>query len=101
MKTCATCSMPLIEKGDFAGGDETSMFCLHCVGADGKVKSGEEIFKGGVDFFVGAIGGDRKMAEKVTRKNMNGLKYWKEHPCEILKGDTATDAEFAEVMKKL
>ena len=67
MKTCAACGMPLVKKEDFAGGDETSQFCLHCVNSDGSVKSCEEIFNGGVAFFLQTLGGEKSMAEKITR----------------------------------
>jgi hypothetical protein len=100
-KYCESCGMPLEKKEDFAGGDENAKFCLYCVNADGSVKTCEEIFEGGVQFFMSQIGGDRQMAEKVTRKNMNQQPYWQGKDCEVLKGETATDEEFAEAMKKL
>lgn len=93
--------MPLLKKEDFAGGKEASNFCFHCANNDGSVKTCEEIFKGGVYFFMSTIGGDRKMAEKICRKNMNMQPYWQGKNCEILKGEMATDEEFAEIMKKL
>lgn len=93
--------MPLTKKEDFAGGDENSDFCLYCANADGSVKSCEDIFEGGVQYFMGQVGGDRKMAEKITRKNMSGLPYWQGKNCEILKGETATDEEFAEALKNM
>ena len=101
MKTCATCGMPLLKKEDFAGSDENSKFCVHCVNPDGSVKSGTEIFQGGVEFFLENLGGDRALAEKITRKNMNGLAYWQENPCEILQGEQASDEEFAAALSKL
>lgn len=100
-KHCAACGMPLTKKEDFAQGDENSNFCLYCANADGSVKSCEEIFEGGVQFFMSQLGGERSMAEKITRKNMSGLPYWQDKNCEILKGGTATDEEFAEAMRKL
>ncbi|MFA5249167.1 MAG: zinc ribbon domain-containing protein [Candidatus Paceibacterota bacterium] len=100
-KFCQACGMPLTKKEDFAGGDENSNFCHFCVNADGSVKSCEEIFEGGVQYFMSQIGDDRKMAEKVTRKNMSGQPYWQGKGCEILQGEMATDEEFAEVLKKL
>jgi hypothetical protein len=100
-KFCQACGMPLTKKEDFSGGDENSKFCLYCVNADGSVKSCEEIFEGGVQFFLNQIGGERKMAEKITRKNMSGLSYWQGKDCPILQGEMATDEEFAEAMKKL
>ncbi|MDD2756824.1 MAG: zinc ribbon domain-containing protein [Patescibacteria group bacterium] len=101
MKFCSACGMPLEKKEDFARGDENSEFCLHCVNADGSVKTCEEIFNGGVEFFITAIGGDRLMAERIVRKNINQLPYWQNKNCAILQGEEATDEEFAEAMKKL
>ncbi|KKR37130.1 MAG: hypothetical protein UT69_C0010G0009 [Candidatus Yanofskybacteria bacterium GW2011_GWE1_40_10] len=83
--------MPLTKKEDFDNGDENSNFCLYCVNTDGSVKSCEEIFEGGVQFFMTQIEGDR----------MGELSYWRDKNCEVLKGEMATDEEFAEVMKKL
>jgi len=100
-KFCQACGMPLTKKEDFAGGDENANFCCYCVNEDGSVKSCDEIFEGGVQFFISQIGGDREMAEKITRKNMNGLPYWQDKDCEILKGEMATDEEFAEVLGKM
>jgi hypothetical protein len=100
-KYCEACGMPMTKKEDYAGGDGNSQFCLYCVNTDGNVKTCEEIFEGGVQFFMGQIGGDRQMAEKVTRKNMNMQSYWQDKDCVILKGEMATDAEFSEALKKL
>lgn len=100
-KHCEACGMPMSKKEDFAGGDEKSEFCLYCVNMDGSVKSCEEIFQGGVQFFMNTVGADRKMAEKATRKNMNMQSHWQDKDCAILKGEEATDEEFAEILKKL
>jgi hypothetical protein len=93
--------MPLEKIEDFAGGDENANFCQYCVNADGSVKTCEEIFEGGVEFFLGQFGGDRKIAEKLTRKNMSQQPYWQGKDCGILKGEMATEKEFAEMMKKI
>jgi hypothetical protein len=100
-KFCQACGMPLTKKEDFAGGDENSKFCLYCVNAEGNVKTCEEIFEGGVQYFMSNVGNDRKIAERITRKNMSAQPYWKGKDCAILKGEMATNEEFAEVMKKL
>jgi hypothetical protein len=68
---------------------------------DGKMKVPEEIFEGGVQFFLANVTSDRALAERVTRKNMKSLAYWKNHPFAGLEGAEATDEEFAEVMRKL
>lgn len=69
---------------------------------NGKVKSGDDIFAGGVEFFASEVAdGDRALAERLTRKNMNGLSYWKVHPFAKLTGVEATDEEFSVAMSKL
>jgi len=98
-KYCQACGMPLTKKEDFAGGDESANFCLYCVDDNGKVKDCKKIFNGGVQFFISQIGGSRELAEKLTRKNMLRLPYWKDKDCDALKGDVASDEEFANAMK--
>ncbi len=100
-KFCQACGMPLEKKEDFAGGNENADFCLYCVNDDGSVKTGEEIFEGGVQFFMSQISNDRPMAEKITRKNMSQLPYWQDKDCQVLQGEIATDEEFAEILKRL
>jgi len=101
MKNCATCGMPLTKKEDFALGDENADFCVYCTNDDGSLKPCGEIFSGGVQFFLGALGGEKSFAEKLVRKNMSQLPYWQEHSCELLKGDMASDEEFETIMSKL
>lgn len=102
MKNCFACGMPLEKKEDFAKGDENSDFCVYCTKEDGSVKSCEEIFEGGVGFFIQALGNDdRQLAERITRKNMLSLPYWKDKDCQCLKGDVAADEEFQEAFAKL
>ena len=101
MKNCAACGMPLAKKEDFARGDENSRFCVFCTNLDGSVKSCEEIFNGGVEYFMAALGDSRHMAEKIVRKNMNQLPYWQDNPSEVLRGEMATDEEFCKAMQGL
>ncbi|NTW46485.1 MAG: AraC family transcriptional regulator [Candidatus Moranbacteria bacterium] len=98
---CHACGMPLEKKEDFAGGNEQSDFCLHCADESGSVHSCEEIFEGGVQFFMSATGADRSLAERVTRKNMKGLPHWQGKECSVLEGVVATDEEFVEAFAKL
>lgn len=101
MKYCNSCGMPLINAEDFAKSDINSDFCVYCTDADGNLKSCEEIFEGGVQFFMSQFGDDRKMAEKITRKNMSMQPYWQDKNCKILKGEMSTDEEFKEMMQKM
>ncbi len=60
------------------------------------------IFEEGVVFFAEATTeGDRALSERLTRKNMRALPYWKSHPFKKLDGPEATDAEFETAMAKL
>ena len=101
MKYCIACSMPLVKKEDFSQGNENSEFCLHCTNENGEVLSCEEIFNGGVKFFLEFLGEDKELAQKVTRKNMSQLSYWQDKNCKELEGEKATDEEFQAVMQKL
>ena len=95
--------MPL--EGDHAGdlGLETAegAVCIHDIEGD-QIKKPEAIFEGGVQFFLSVERNtDRALAERLTRKNMNMLPYWKNHPSEILSGPEATDQELNDVMARM
>ena len=95
--------MPL--EGAHAGdvGLETAegAVCTYDV-ADGNIKPAHEIFEGGVNFFAESVAnGDRMLAERLTRKNMNALPHWQANPFVELSGDQATDEEFGAAMMKL
>ena len=103
MKSCITCGMPL--EGNHAGdvGMETAdgLVCIHDI-KEGVIKAPEEIFEGGVQFFLMAVtSGDRDLAERLTRKNMNALPYWQVRPFDLLNGPQASDEEFGAAMMKL
>lgn len=68
----------------------------------GQIKSSEEIFKGGVEFFLRTVaGGDRNLAERLTRTNMRHLPYWQVRPFAELDGAQATPEEFQAAMAKI
>ena len=103
MKSCITCGMPFVGEhaNDIGLKLEEGLVCLFD-SENGQVKSGEEIFEGGVAFFAEeATDGDRVLAERLTRKNMNALPYWHVHPFEKLTGEEATAEEFNAAMAKL
>ena len=69
---------------------------------NGVLKSPDAIFNGGVAYFTDAVAdGDRELAARLTRKNMQALPYWQAHPFAALDGATSTDEEFAHAMAKL
>lgn len=94
--------MPLNDPKEIGCEVPDGVVCIHCSTPDGKVKSCDEVFEGGVQFFMGAISGmDRNLAERLVRKNMNSLSYWHKNKGACLDGDSASDEEFAEMMSKL
>ena len=93
--------MPLMRAEDCFSGDMNAVVCVHCADETGQVKPCDEVFEGGVQFFMGATGAERNLAERLTRKNMLTLDYWKEHGTDCLKGDCATDEEFQAMMDSL
>jgi hypothetical protein len=103
MITCITCGMPLegSHEKDFAMETADGPVCVHD-SQDEKIKTGQEIFEGGVGFFLSSgVSSDRDLAERLTRKNMKALAYWQKHPFAELSGAEATNEEFAAAMSKL
>ena len=99
---CAACTMPLEDTKNIGATLEGKTFCIHCVNADGQVKSCEEIFQGGVDFFLSTFSDlDRKFAERITRTNMSNLPYWQDKKHECLEGEMATKEEFQAILARL
>jgi len=102
MKTCIACSMPLDDPSQIGCEVADGTVCVHCSTPDGQVKSCEEIFEGGVQFFMGAVpGANRALAEKLTRKNMKNLPYWQKNACSCLDGEEASDEEFSQASQNL
>ncbi|MBU2524401.1 zinc ribbon domain-containing protein [Patescibacteria group bacterium] len=100
MKTCIACSMPITNDQELGADTKDGSVCVHCY-SNGEIKSRDEIFEGGVQFFIGAIPGtDRELAEKLVRKNMNSLTYWQKNPCDCLQGPQASEEEFKEALSK-
>lgn len=102
MNSCIACKMPLNDPKEIGLKIADGLVCIHCSTADGKVKSCEEVFEGGVHFFMTAIPGtDRHLAERLTRKNMKELPYWKSNMGACLEGEEATSEEFKAALSKL
>ena len=103
MKTCITCGMPFEgnHANDIALETPDGPVCKFDA-VDGKIKNGEQIFKGGVEFFAqSATDGDQDLAERLTRTNMKSLAFWQKHPFDLLNGPEATMEEFQAAMAKL
>ena len=101
MKICIACGMPMNKAEDFGNQDIKSEFCVHCMNSDGSIKSCEEIFEGGVYFFMTQTWANSILAEKIVRKNMRKLPHRQGGVYEILEGSVATDDEFAELLQRI
>ncbi|MDD5623549.1 MAG: zinc ribbon domain-containing protein [Candidatus Peribacteraceae bacterium] len=102
MKTCIACSMPLSDPKEIGCEVKDGPVCIHCTQPGGGVKSCEEVFEGGVAFFLSATKSqDRSLAERLVCKNMRGLPHWNNNPCPCLKGAVASDEEFASALAQL
>ena len=98
-----TCGMPFIGAHENDIGLETAegAVCMYDV-VDGKIKSAEDIFDGGVAFFAESVAdGDQSLAERLTRKNMNALPHWQANHFPKLDGGQSSDEEFGAAMMKL
>lgn len=94
--------MPLDNDNVIGLETDKEAFCIHCVNENKEVKFCEEIFEGGVQYFMSLDSAiTRNFAEKNVRKSMKQLSYWqdKEYPC--LSGEIATDEEFNQILAKL
>lgn len=101
-KYCIVCGMPLEKPEDVAVELEQGPACRFCAKPDGTVYSCKEIFEGGVRFFMKYVpDGSRKTAERVVRKNMKRLPYWRGKKEKCLEGEEATDKEFKKTLDKL
>ena len=94
--------MPLDEAHGLGTEIADGRVCAFCLGEEGRVKPCEEVFESGVQFFMTVDGVlDRAFAERLTRKNMNQLPYWKEHGTACLEGEEASEEEWGAVLAEL
>ena len=50
---------------------------------------------------MSSVGGDRALAERITRKNMNMQPHWQGKDGPVLKSEEATEEEFNAALAKL
>jgi len=98
MNQCLACGMPIDDAELCAGRNPEAEFCVFCVDDKNEVKSCEEVFNGGVEFFMEATNVEKDFAEKIVRKNMNSLPYWDDKKTDLLDGPEATEEEFEEIL---
>ena len=76
-KMCIACGMPMVKKEDFAMGDKEKDYCCHCSKPDGKMKSYEEIFKGGIQWAMNEFKISESDARRIVEENMKKQPAWK------------------------
>jgi hypothetical protein len=76
MKMCIACGMPMEKTSDFAQGDETKEYCVHCARPDGSMQSYAEKLDSMTAFIVKTQGLDAKVARGAARSSMAKLPAW-------------------------
>ncbi len=76
MKICIACGMPMVKTEDFAMGDGSKDYCIHCARPDGSMQSYDEKLEGMTGFIIKTQGFDRKAAREAARTMMSRLPAW-------------------------
>jgi hypothetical protein len=79
MKTCIACGMPMKDPSEFACGDTSRDYCVHCARPDGSMQSFEEKCAGLTMFIMKTQGVDRAAALSVAESMMKKLPAWTSH----------------------
>ncbi|MFS0781193.1 zinc ribbon domain-containing protein [Bacillus sp. 1P06AnD] len=77
MKTCISCGMPMKGLSDFAGGDPSKDYCIHCAKPDGSMQSFTEKKDHMTQFIMQSKQVDRQAAEKLAEDTMKVQPAWK------------------------
>lgn len=77
MKICIACGMPMNNPADYAMGDESKDYCIHCARPDGSMQSYEERLQGMTAFIIKTQGLDEKAALEAARHMMAKLPAWR------------------------
>lgn len=76
MKLCIACGMPMQTKSDFAMGDESKDYCVHCARPDGTMQSYEEKLESLTGFIMKTQGLDESIAKNAAKGMMEKLPAW-------------------------
>ncbi len=76
-KTCVACGMPMNEPKEFAMGDTSKDYCIHCARPDGTMQSYEEKLDSLTGFIIRTQGLDKLAAGAAAGNMMAGLPAWK------------------------
>ena len=77
MKNCIACGMPMKKASDFAMGDESRDYCVHCARKDGSMQSFEEKKESMTGFIIKTQGLSREAAGNAALSMMKKLPAWK------------------------
>ena len=77
MKNCIACGMPMVKPEEFAMGDVTKNYCVHCARQDGSMQSYSEKLESLTRFIVKTQGFDEKAARASAKEMMARLPAWK------------------------
>ena len=77
MKMCIACGMPMEAAEDFAMGDTSKEYCVHCAKPDGSMQSFDEKLDSLSLFIVKTQGLDKQVARGAAQKMMAELPAWK------------------------
>ena len=76
MKNCIACGMPMKNATEFAMGDESKDYCVHCARPDGSMQSFDEKKEDMTDFIIKTQGLAREVAENAALFMMKKLPAW-------------------------
>jgi hypothetical protein len=77
MTTCVACGMPMTKPQDFAMGDVSKDYCVHCARPDGTMQSYAEKLDSMTGFIVKTQGFDEKAARASARTMLASLPAWR------------------------
>lgn len=76
IKTCIACGMPMKTSEEFAMGDTSKDYCVHCARPDGSMQSFEEKKASMTDFIIKTQGLDKTVAENAAVAMLKKLPAW-------------------------
>lgn len=77
MQKCIACGMPMVKPEQFAMGDVSKDYCVHCMKPDGTMQSYDEKLGSMKGFIMKTQGFDEKSALSAAREMMKELPAWK------------------------
>jgi hypothetical protein len=76
--TCISCGMPMTEPAQFALGDTSKDYCVHCARPDGSMRSYQEALHGMTQFMMRSQGLAEEPAREAVKQMMARLPAWSE-----------------------